>query len=285
MSSKDITVFSISLLTSEDYHLWADHMKTWLQLNGLWHLVSGLEEKPAAQPEIKDSNGQILSPAVPLDWKELKQWEILAEKAAGALKTAMSHEVKVLIRDCEDDPIMIWETLRTCFIQQCTAPHFNAYHALLSVQREDSELLDSLINKVDEQIRVIESLSPPSFTLRNLYDELAVMAIIRVLPHSFDDVVRTISVLDKFDKQSVVQSLRNMEQTHSNLSGATSAFSASSTAPRHFKSNSSSQSFTSQPQNSQNKANHPKCDFCSCLGHYVTAKGLGSNSRHTKTIS
>ena len=232
MSSKDIAVFSISLLTSEDYHLWADHMKTWLQLNGLWHLVSGLEEKPAAQPEIKDSNGQILSPAVPLDQKEPQQWEILAEKAAGALKTAMSHEVKVLIKDCEDDLIMIWETLRTCFIQQRTAPCFNAYHALLSVQKKDSELLDSLINKVDEQIRVIESLSPPSFTLRNLYDELAVMTIIRALPHSFDDVVRTISVLDKFDKQSVVQSLRNMEQTRFNLSGATSAFSASSTAPR-----------------------------------------------------
>ena len=42
---------------------------------------------------------------------------------------------------------------------------------------------------MDEQIRVIKSLSPSSFTLDNLNDELAVMAIIRVLPHSFDDVV------------------------------------------------------------------------------------------------
>ena len=45
------------------------------------------------------------------------------------------------------------------------------------------------------------------------------MAIIRVLPHSFDDVIRTISVLDKFDKQSVIQLLRNIDQTRSNLSG------------------------------------------------------------------
>jgi hypothetical protein len=49
------------------------------------------------------------------------------------------------------------------------------------------------------------------------------MAIIRALPHSFDDIVCTISVLDKFDKQSVIQSLRNMDQTHSNLSGTSSA--------------------------------------------------------------
>ena len=113
----------------------------------------------------------------------------------------VSPELRVLIRDCEDDPLLIWDTLKAAFVQQRTAPHFNAYHTLLSTQKDDSESLESLINKVDEQIRVIKSLSPSSFTLDNLYDELAVMAIIRVLPHSFDDIVRTIPVLDKFDKQ------------------------------------------------------------------------------------
>ena len=44
---------------------------------------------------------------MPLDEDKLEWWEIKAERAAGALKTAMTHEVKVLIRDCEDDPIMI----------------------------------------------------------------------------------------------------------------------------------------------------------------------------------
>jgi hypothetical protein len=77
-------------------------------------------------------------------------------------------------------------------------------------------------------------LSAPSITLDNLYDELAVMAIIRVLSHSFDDVVCTISVLDKFDKSSVIQSLRNMDQTYSNLSGTSSAFSASLAPPRLY---------------------------------------------------
>ena len=64
-----------------------------------------------------------------------------------------------------------------------TAPRFNAYHTLLSTQLDASESLDSLIIKVDEQITVIKSLSPSSFTLDNLYDELAVMAIIRA-PHT-----------------------------------------------------------------------------------------------------
>ena len=193
--SKDPTSISaISPLTSANYRLWADDMKSWLQLNGLWRLVSGQEKKPVAKPEIIDSSGTVVAPAVALDEDRLERWEIKAERAAGALKTGMSHDIKVLIWDCEDNPILIWETLKTSFIQQRTAPRFNAYHALLSVEKSDSESLETLINRVDEQIRVIKSLSPTSSTLDNLYDELAVMAIIRALLHSFDDVVRTISI-------------------------------------------------------------------------------------------
>jgi hypothetical protein len=130
-SSKDAPISSISPLTSENYRLWADDIKSWLQLNGLWRLVSGLDKKPAEKLEIKDSSGNIVSQAVPLDEEKLERWETKAERAAGALKTVMSQEVKVLIRDCEDDPVLIWETLRTSFVQQHTAPRFNAYHTLL----------------------------------------------------------------------------------------------------------------------------------------------------------
>jgi transposase InsO family protein len=246
-------------------------MKSWLQLNGLWRLVSGLEKKPASQPEVRDSTGAVTSPAVPADEDKLERWEIKAGKAAGALKTAISSDLRVLIRDCEDDPLLIWDTLRTSFIQQRTAPRFNAYHALLDVQKRDSESLEALINRVDEQIRIIKSLSPSTFTLTNLYDELAVMAIIRALPHSFDDVVRTISVLDKFDKQSVIQSLRNMDQTRSNLSGTSTAFSAHSASQRASQKPSPAptpSSSSSQTQDASNKPqNRPKCDFCSRLGH------------------
>ena len=100
------------------------------------------------------------------------------------------------------------------------------------LERKPAGRAEGLINRVDEHIRIIKSLSPSSFTLNNLYDELAVMAIIRALPHSFDDVIHTISVLDKFDKQSVIQSLRNMDQTRTNLSGTSTAFSVLSTSQK-----------------------------------------------------
>ncbi len=86
-------------------------MKSWLQLNGLWPLVSGSEKKPVEKPKVLDSKGHVVSPAVPPDEDKLDRWETKAERAAGALKTAMSHELRVIIRDCEDDPIQIWDTL------------------------------------------------------------------------------------------------------------------------------------------------------------------------------
>ena len=82
-------------------------MKSWLQLNGLWHLISGQEKKPAAKPEIKDYKSQVVSKVVTLDEDKLERWEVKAEPAARALKTYMSHDIKVLIWDCEDDPILI----------------------------------------------------------------------------------------------------------------------------------------------------------------------------------
>ena len=109
-SSKDTYVSSISPLTSKNYHIWADDMKSWLQLNGLWCLVSGSEKKPVEKPEVLDSKGLVVSPAVPPDKDKLDRWETKAERAAGALKTAMSHELRVIIWDCEDDPIQIWDT-------------------------------------------------------------------------------------------------------------------------------------------------------------------------------
>ena len=158
-------------------------------MQGLWRLVTAKELKPKSDDE------------------KIEKWELKAEKAAGAIRSTVSSDLKVHIRDCEDDPVKIWSTLEGAFIQQRTAPRFNAYQSLLSIQKEENESLDSLINKVDQQIRVIKSLSPKSFTLDNLYDELATMAIIRSLPHDFGDVIRTISILDVFDKQKVINGL------------------------------------------------------------------------------
>ena len=114
------------------------------------------------------------------------------------------------------------------------------------------------------------------------------MAIIRALPHSFDNIMHTISVLDKFDKPSVVQLLCNIDHACANLSSTTSTFTASSGVPRHSQNMSIApvSSFSSfSPQNSQNRApNLPKCDFCLCLGHIEAKCFLKEKLMHQMSL-
>jgi len=71
-STKESSISSITPLTSENYHSWADNIKSWLQLNGLWHLVSGLERKPARKAEVRDTAGNVVTPAVDVDEDKLE---------------------------------------------------------------------------------------------------------------------------------------------------------------------------------------------------------------------
>ena len=66
---------------------WADDMESWLQLHGLWRLVSGLERKPAGRAEVRDTAGNAVTPAVDVDEDKLERWETKAEKAAGVLSS------------------------------------------------------------------------------------------------------------------------------------------------------------------------------------------------------
>ncbi|KAN0129737.1 hypothetical protein V8E53_012402 [Lactarius tabidus] len=113
-ASQDVSVSSIPALTHENYRPWANDMKSWLQLNGLWRLVSS-EKKPAGKPKVLDAKGNVVTAAVPPDEDKLERWEVKAERACGALKTAISHELRVLIRDCEDNSLLIWDNPQGLF--------------------------------------------------------------------------------------------------------------------------------------------------------------------------
>jgi hypothetical protein len=47
-------------------------MKSWLQLNGLWHLVAGLERKPVKRAEVKDIHGNVVTFATDVDKDKLE---------------------------------------------------------------------------------------------------------------------------------------------------------------------------------------------------------------------
>ena len=71
-TTKESSISSITPLTSKNYHSWANYIKSWLQLNGLWHLVSGLERKPAGKAEVWDTAGNVVTPAVDVNEDKLE---------------------------------------------------------------------------------------------------------------------------------------------------------------------------------------------------------------------
>ena len=77
--SSEVSTLKISPLTTTNYRIWADDMKDWLQMQGLWRLVTGVEKKPKSDEE------------------KIEKWEIKAEKAAGAICSTVSAALKVHI--------------------------------------------------------------------------------------------------------------------------------------------------------------------------------------------
>jgi hypothetical protein len=226
-------------------------------ISQLWLIVSGIETCP---PKHKTQPSDIDSKEY-LEWKrdrkEYLDWMNKSQKAVGILKSSMSPEVIVYVRDNEDDPVKIWATLKKTFIKPSSAPRFQAYQDLFSIKKDPSETLDAVINRVDEQTRIIKSLTPDAFTLDNLYDDLASMTIINSLPHDFSTVVSTLAVMDKFSKTEVIQSLRNLESTTRHTSSSPSVHVANTPSSSHQK--------KAKPQASTKP--RPTCDFCSKLGH------------------
>ena len=231
-------------------------MKNFLMMSQLWMIVAGIETcppKPGGQPsDITSKEFQEWK----RDRKEYIEWMNKSYKAAGILISNMSPEVRVYTRDHAKDPVKIWDTLKATFINPTSAPRFQAYQDLFSIKKDPSETLDGVINRVDEQVRIIKSLTPDSFTLDDLYDDLASMTIINSLPHDFSTVVNTLAVMDKFKKTEVIQSLRNLESSTRN-SSSSSVLAANTPSYSHQK----------KPRPQPNTKPRPTCSFCQKLGH------------------
>jgi len=242
----DINLDKLPKLSGSNYRLWVDQIKNVLMMSQLWMVVSGIETcPPDPGPQPTDVTSK--------DRKEYLDWMNKSFKAAGILISSISPEIRVYIRDDQEDPVKIWATLKKTFIKPISAPRFQAYQDLFSIKKDSSETLDGVINRVDEQVRIIKSLTPDTFTLDSLYDDLSSMTIIDSLPHDFNTVVNTLAVVDEFSKTDVIQSLRNLESTTRHPSSSVLA------------ANTPSSSFQQKPKPQFNTKPRPTCDFDKCF--------------------
>ena len=182
------------LLSNSNYPEWSGEMKAWLMRNGLWRLVSGKETRPKEAGEA------------------LEKFEAKVEKAAGEIYLLVEKDQRVHFRGFDEDPIAMWKMLEAAHLSKKPGTRFNAYDDLFSIRKEEKETLVDLGVRIENAMAKIQNLRPSRFTIEMLDEELQCMAMIRALPEEHRHLSSSLLLLDKLDKNVILQAFRGEEQ-------------------------------------------------------------------------
>src|SRR5580700_4183525 len=186
--------YKIKPLSNGNYQEWSGEMRALLMRNGLWGVVSG----KVSQPSSADSDA-------------LAKWETKREKAAGEIFLAVESDQRVHFRGLEEEPKAMWDKLEEAHLHKKPGARFNAYDQLFSIHKADDESLLDVATKVERAMANIKNLRPKGFTLDMLDDELLCMAMIRALPDGYSNLTSNLLLVDKLDKNIIVQAFRSEE--------------------------------------------------------------------------
>jgi hypothetical protein len=235
---------SFARLTSSNYATWSGDMEAWLKAHGLWRIVSGTTTRPVSQvsstpapaPSAADKDKPTSPP--PQESSDAKilelqdAWDAKSDKAAGWIWLMLEQDQKTLVDGCKDDPVAMWSTLEATYHQKRAGSRFNAYDDLLAIRKQEDESLQSLINRVDESMKLCQSLRPKNFDLAALDKELTSMVLIRSLPDEYSHFVSSLLLMDKLDKDTITQAFLTEEtQRRHRVTGSVSATAMSVTSP------------------------------------------------------
>ena len=165
-------------------------MKAWLMRNGLWRIVSGKEAKPSSDED---------------------KWEAKAERAAGEIYLMVENDQRVHFRGFEEDPIEIWKKLESAHLSKKPGARFNAYDDLFSINKENNESLMDVGVRIEKAMATIQNLRPSNFSIDMLDEELQCMALIRALPEEYRHLSSSLLLMDKLDKNVILQAFRSEE--------------------------------------------------------------------------
>ncbi|TFY53988.1 hypothetical protein EVG20_g9887 [Dentipellis fragilis] len=234
--------FKIAHLNGTNYRQWSEEMAAYLRTKRLWLIVNGSSLKPSPTPD---------NDAAVSDWAEH------ASQAAGLIFLYLDPSQRIHVQSMQDDPVLMWTTLASVHVQKRPGTRFNAYDDFFSICLQDSESLQSLMNRIDEGMRTIQNLRPDPYVLKDLDNELVCMAMVRSLPPEYSTFTSSLLLLDKLDRTSLQDAFRNEEINRlrrggelgpSALKAAAPASAAAAKAPPRPKSN-------------------LKCDYCKRSGH------------------
>jgi hypothetical protein len=174
------------------------------------------------------------------------------KKAAGDIYIHLSQSQRAHVRGIEDDPIAMWDKLLSIHSQQVPGMRFGAYNELLSVTKQPDESLQSVAGCVSKALVRVQELRPELFTIVQLDDELAIMAMLRALPRNvYGDFVSSL-LRQKTLMRADVKAAFQVEQVERNAQDGPLI---GSTALRTF----------GKPTSPRGDSD--KCPFCTIKGH------------------
>ena len=216
-------------LKEGNYPTWAGEVSAYLRTEHVWRIVTGEEEAPSKALRT-----------------EYLAWLDKSDLAAGTIFLSLDDSQKVHVRGIEDDPISMWKALKEVHMQQKPTARFNAYEALFNITKSNDESLPAVAARVEKAMHTIKDLRPSEFTLNELDDDLACMALIRSLPPDQYASFRSSLLLLPSISMSVLKDALQAEESNRQPSAAAAAAVVATS-----------------------KKQRPKCTFCDKLGHSI----------------
>ena len=230
MAAQTTTTCLVTPLGESNYNNWMPEMRAYLAEQKVWFIGSAEDTQPQ-------------------DAAASTTWRNNAAAAAGAIYGALEPSQRVHVVGIEMDPVKMWAKLESVHRQKVSGARFNALDALLAVRKGPEESLPSIIARVDSCMQELKSLRPDHYTITELDDDLAAMAMIRSLGPEY---IEFSSSLVRYDpsRSDVVQAF--VREHNHRLPRAGTADNAA---------------YRAQAPPSSSKGQNVTCDFCGYTGH------------------
>ena len=150
-------------LTSSNYNIWAIDLQGKLMMVNAWRIITKDFKKP-------------------VDTEAAEKWLLKQEEAASIILKSLTSTQYVHIKGIMDDPIEMWNRLRSAHQSQVVNSQFHAMQKLLSIWKDNGELMD-YITQINTATNDLISLALSILTVQNVIDEIGIHATIAGLDH------------------------------------------------------------------------------------------------------
>jgi len=95
------------------------------------------------------------------------EWDDKADKACSLLTLRVEQSQRIIFQNVSDNPIKIWTALEAAHIQRCPGTRFNAYNDFFSIRKKESELLQTLIVRINDVMSKMQTYVLQTLTSNN----------------------------------------------------------------------------------------------------------------------